>query len=205
MAKSVLIIGAGIAGLAAGCYGQMNGYGTEIFEMGKNPGGLCTAWKRRGYTIDGCISWLVGSAPNNGFYRIWQELGAVQGRSFVNHDEFVRVEGDEGKVFVVYTDPDRLEQHMNELAPEDKDTTSSFISAIRTCTRYDLPVDKAPELYSLADGLKIAGKLPLLKIARKWGRISVQDFATRFRNPFLREAFATVFSSMGRFPMAGMI
>ena len=37
--KSIIIIGAGIAGLAAGCYGQMNGYRTQIFEMDTEPGG----------------------------------------------------------------------------------------------------------------------------------------------------------------------
>jgi len=45
--KSIIIIGAGIAGLAAGCYGQMNGYRTQIFELHYNPGGLCTSWKRK--------------------------------------------------------------------------------------------------------------------------------------------------------------
>lgn len=37
--KSIIIIGAGIAGLSAGCYGQMNGYHTRIFEMSNSPGG----------------------------------------------------------------------------------------------------------------------------------------------------------------------
>jgi hypothetical protein len=31
--ESIIIIGAGIAGLSAGCYSQMNGYPTQIFEM----------------------------------------------------------------------------------------------------------------------------------------------------------------------------
>ena len=62
--KSVAIIGAGIGGLATGCYLQMNGYDTQIFEMHDKPGGLCTAWERKGYTIDGCIQWLIGSSPN---------------------------------------------------------------------------------------------------------------------------------------------
>ncbi len=61
--NSVIIIGAGFAGLSAGIYAQMNGYRTQIFEMHDLPGGLCTAWKRKGYTIDGCIHWLVGSSP----------------------------------------------------------------------------------------------------------------------------------------------
>ena len=36
--KSVIIIGAGIAGLAAGCYARMNGYRTRIFELHDLPG-----------------------------------------------------------------------------------------------------------------------------------------------------------------------
>lgn len=41
--KSIIIIGAGLAGLSAGCYAQMNGYHSQIFEMHNLPGGLCTA------------------------------------------------------------------------------------------------------------------------------------------------------------------
>jgi phytoene dehydrogenase-like protein len=57
----IIIIGAGISGLAAGCYAQMNRYRTQIFEMHNLPGGLCTAWKRNGYVFDGCIHYLFGS------------------------------------------------------------------------------------------------------------------------------------------------
>jgi ribulose 1,5-bisphosphate synthetase/thiazole synthase len=40
MERSIIIVGAGIAGLSAGCYGQMNGYRTQIFEMHTTPGGV---------------------------------------------------------------------------------------------------------------------------------------------------------------------
>jgi phytoene dehydrogenase-like protein len=30
---TIIIIGAGISGLAAGCYAQMNGYRSHIFEL----------------------------------------------------------------------------------------------------------------------------------------------------------------------------
>ena len=63
--KSVIIIGAGLAGLSAGCYEQMNGYKTHIFEMHSIPGGLCTSWKRKGYTIDGCFEFLWGAGPGS--------------------------------------------------------------------------------------------------------------------------------------------
>lgn len=194
MEKSIIIIGAGITGLSAGCYGQMNGYRTSIFEMHDKTGGVCTGWKRKGYTIDGCMHWLVGTSPASSFYRIWKELGVVQGWAIVDHDQFIRIEGEGGRAFTVYADIDRLEQHMKELAPEDKDTIEDFIKGTRACTRMDMPVDKAPELYGLIDGLTMMVKMfPFFRFMKKWGKISTLDFTRRFKNPFLREAFSASF------------
>ncbi|MGE5586324.1 MAG: phytoene desaturase family protein [Bacillota bacterium] len=81
MATSILIIGAGIAGLSTGCYAQMNGFSTQIFEMHDKPGGLCTAWRRKGYTFDYCIHNLAGTAPNSPYYRMWRELGALRSQT----------------------------------------------------------------------------------------------------------------------------
>lgn len=64
--KSIVIIGAGIAGLAAGTYAQMNGYDSVIFEMHDKPGGLCTSWKRKGFTIDGCIESVSSKDVSDG-------------------------------------------------------------------------------------------------------------------------------------------
>ena len=206
MEKSIIIVGAGIAGLSAGCYGQMNGYHTQIFELHDKPGGLCTSWKRKGYTFDGCLHWLVGSGPASNFHRIWEELGAVQGRTMINHDEFMRIEGPDGKVFIVYTDIDRLEQHMLELAPQDKDVVKEFIKGIRTFTSFEPPIEKAPEVYGLVDGLKMMLKmLPFMSAMKKWKRISIQEFAQKFRNPFLREAFPVFFYGFPDMPMIIML
>jgi phytoene dehydrogenase-like protein len=190
MEKSIIIIGAGIAGLSAGCYGQMNGYRTQIFEMHDLPGGLCTSWKRKGYTFDGCIHWLVGSRPGTEFHRIWEELGTVQGRRFVDYEEFIRIEGASRKTFILYTDPDRLEQHMKELSPQDAGLIKELCNGVRLFTRFDLPIDKPRELYGLLDGLKMAFKmLPFMKAFGKYGKTSIQDFSGGFSDPFLREAF----------------
>ena len=192
MEKSIIIIGAGIAGLSAGCYGQMNGYRTQIFEIDNaRPGGLCTTWKRKGYKIDGCIEHWPGTEPGTPFYRFWEELGAVQGRSIVYPDEWSRVEGAGGEVLIFYTDLDRLEQHMKELAPEDTDVIEEFIKAARSTARFkNMPPEKAPEVMGPIDGIKtLFTMFPLLRFAKKWGKMTVQDFAQRFKNPFLREAF----------------
>ena len=157
--KSIIIIGAGISGLSAGCYGQMNGYRTSIFEMHTIPGGLCTSWKRKGYTIDGCMHWLLGTKPGTGNYRIWEELGAIQGRHIIHQEEYIRFEGEEGKVFSVYTDINRLESHMKELAPEDEKVIEEVIKEVRKATRFEIPWEKARELYSSIDGLKMMLKM----------------------------------------------
>lgn len=113
MAQSIIIIGAGIAGLSAGCYAQMNGYKTRIFELHDKPGGLCTAWKRQGYTFDGCIQWLIGSKAGTPMHRIWQELGAAQDRRFIHDDVYQRVVGSDGRAVSIYTDLDRLERQQS--------------------------------------------------------------------------------------------
>lgn len=189
MSKSIIIIGAGIAGLAAGCYGQMNGYETKIFELHDLPGGLCTSWKRKGYTLDGCIQWLVGSSPTNSFYKVWEELGAVQGREMVYQEEFFRIEGKEGKTLIVYADADRLEKHLREIAPEDAKTIEELIKAVRDLSHVQMQIETG-----IINNVKmLVNLLPLLKYFRKYGKLSIQEYAKRLQNPFLRESFAQIF------------
>ena len=119
MEKKILIIGAGIAGLSAGCYGRMNGYDTAIFEMHSAPGGVCTGWVRKGYTFDGCLHWLTGSAPTSPLYRVWQELGAISGKNVTNHEAFCHVVTPSGRRFIQWGDLDRLFEELKTIGPED--------------------------------------------------------------------------------------
>jgi phytoene dehydrogenase-like protein len=191
VAKSIIIIGAGVAGLSAGCYAQMNGYDTRIFELHDKPGGLCTSWVRKGYTFDGCIHWLVGSKPGSRMNRIWQELGATQGRQMVDHEEFLRIVEPDGKTFILYTNVDRLEQHMRALAPVDAKVIGEFCGAIRRFTQMGEAGDGRRGLPA-----KIRSWINMLSLIRtqiKYSRVTVQDFAARFSDPFLHRAFAEAF------------
>ncbi|MCJ7449364.1 MAG: NAD(P)/FAD-dependent oxidoreductase [Bacteroidales bacterium] len=188
--KSIIIIGAGIAGLSTGCYGQMNGYHTQIFEMRDLPGGLCTSWKRKGYTIDGCIGWLMGSGPGYNYYQLWQELGALHGKRIINHEEFLRIVDNEGKALIIYSDLDKLEGHLKELAPEDADEISKLIQLAKTCSTFNPPIKKAPELMGLADLIPFLFKnKQFLKINSKYRNITLQDYVKKFKSPFLRKMF----------------
>ena len=126
----IAIIGAGISGLSAGCYGQMNEYDTRIFEMHTTPGGVCTSWKRKDYVFENCIHFLTGSGPGKMFNSFWKELGALQGKDIINHEEMFRVE-DGDKTLILYSDLDKFKAHVKEISPQD----GPFIEEIVSDTR----------------------------------------------------------------------
>jgi phytoene dehydrogenase-like protein len=207
MDDSVIIIGAGIAGLAAGCHAQMNGYDSQIFELHDLPGGLCTAWDRKGYLIDGCIHYLFGTAPGQPFSQVWEELGMLEGTTIINHDELMRVVDTDGRTFHVYADPDRLEAHMKTLSPEDSDLIESLAGGIRHFMEFDMSImsKKPRSLMSPADWLDfnrevIGYAIPMAK----WGQTSAQELAVRFQDPLLRRAFPQIFGWADIPVMVGM-
>ncbi|MGA1977690.1 MAG: NAD(P)/FAD-dependent oxidoreductase [Bacteroidales bacterium] len=188
--NSIIIIGAGFAGLSAGIYAQMNGYKTRIFELHDKPGGLCTSWKRNGFTIDGCIHWLVGSSPESGMYEYWKEVGLAQGREFIYPDEYMRFEGSDGRNLIIYTDIDRLQKHLIEFSPQDEDTIYEFIRGIRLALNFDQPSKNTPFFKRLSMLARLLYTMTVHgKKLQKWMKTTSADFAGRFRDPILRQAF----------------
>ena len=191
--KTMIIIGGGFAGLAAGIYGRLNGYKTEIYEMHSQPGGLCTAWKRNGYTFDACIHWLVGSSPESNMNSMWIETGIAPGRKFVYAGEYYRAEGADGRTIIFHADPDRLEKHLLEAAPQDKETIKDFIAGIRMCSAFDFPSEKEPFLTRIRKHVKTFFTfMKYGKEFRRWTGITGEEFASRFSDPLLKQAFREI-------------
>jgi phytoene dehydrogenase-like protein len=197
--KTILIIGAGISGLSAGCYAQMNGYQAQIFELHDRPGGMVTAWTRHGYRVDGCIEFLNGSRPGSRFNRMWQELGAVKDRAFVDHDELVQVCSSNGHEMVLYSDLEKLKNHLLALSPDDKSLIIELVDAIRAMAAFDPPLDVNP--YEMM--LELPRFIRWLNTFNKYNRESLSGFALRFHSPFLREAFAHI--QPAELPMGSVI
>ena len=191
--KSIIIIGAGFAGLACGVYGRLNGYKTSIYEMHNRPGGLCTSWQRKGYTFDGCIHWLVGSSPESQHNKMWHAMGIAQNREFVYAPEYARCEGADGRTAIFYSDIDRLEKHLLELSPRDEKVIREFISGIRMCNSLNFPAESEPPLRKLSKMVKVMLFFMLKgKKFTEWTRITGEDFANRFTDPLLRDAFRDI-------------
>ena len=181
--RSVIIIGAGIGGLAAGCYARMSGYEVRIVEMHDRPGGLCTAWRRHGYTFDGCIHNLAGTSDDSLLGPMWRELGLAGRVRMRGYDELVGYDDGAGRRLVLYTDLDLLERHLKKIAPMDTREIERLIAAARRFRDFDLL------------GLMTARPWPRLKAFLRrlpdlvrWGGTTLDAQARRFKSPLLRKA-----------------
>jgi phytoene dehydrogenase-like protein len=191
--KSIIIIGAGIAGLSAGIYAQKNGYSSQIFEMHTQPGGLMTGWKRKGYTIDGCIHWLTGSGKKSSNYQDWRDLGILADDTRVLDPEiFSRFISTDGKKVDWYSDIDKFEEELLRVGPEDYQAIHSFFADARKIRGLSLP--NASDGFSLKllwEGIKGLPKLvAALPVLKKWGPMDMAAFSKSFKSPEIRDLFS---------------
>jgi phytoene dehydrogenase-like protein len=205
MKKKIIIIGAGISGLAVGSYLQMNGYETEIFEQHNLPGGLCTSFKRKGYTFDTCIHWLMGSGPSKNLYEVWKELHAVQGKRFIEWDTYMVIRTDSGEEFTVFTDPDKLETEMLRLGPDDGKMIRIFCRAVKKFSELDFPAgtEKPGFLKNFGMLLRSISLMPLLM---KLGSTDMFSFIDTMKSRVLKDALRKMMGDLDiSFPMIAPI
>ena len=206
MGKSVIIAGAGIAGLSAGYYAQINGYRVSIFEMNSAAGGLCTAYKRMGYTWDLSMHNLNNS-KRGPLYRMWKELGVLNENKFHYHSEMMRVESGE-KRLSFGVDKNKLQEAMLAISPQDSEAIKKYIDLIFGRSMMSAASLKPGILQNPIDKLKIfLAVVPLLPMLVKYGNLTMREYAGFFKDPFLQNAARFVIDSPGwpmlRCPVAG--
>jgi len=204
--KTMLIIGGGLGGLSTGCYAQMNGYDSQIFEMHEIPGGCCTSWvRRKHYTFDCCISWLLGSGAGNEMHQIWLELGAIQGKEIRNFEIFNTIVHPDGRKIHFYSNPDKLQAHLLEISPADEKIIKEFCNGIRQFQKCIAvyPFLKPVGLMGFWERMKMLAKfIPYYNVIRKSITILMTDFSAQCQDPFLRDAFNYIFfERMPNFPV----
>ncbi|MFD3738449.1 FAD-dependent oxidoreductase [Streptomyces sp. CB00316] len=191
----VIVIGAGVAGLSTGCYAQMSGARTRIFEKHVLPGGCCTAWSRDGYLFDYCIEWLIGTAPGNEAHQVWRELGALDGKTVTNFELFNKVEDESGRSVTFYNDPDRLEAHLLAVSPVDAPVIRAFTRDLKRFIAIDLyPFLTAPALRTVRErAATLRTVLPAFRLFWRTAATPMHVFADKFQDPLLRRAFRNIF------------
>ena len=181
-APKIIIIGGGIAGLCAGVYARKCGYRAEVLEMNETAGGLATSWRRGDYKFETCLHWLLGSNPQSPMYAQWQEVFDIGKLTFVNHEEYVRMETEHGEFLSIYTNVDRMEKELLSRAPQDSLEIRRLASTIRRLARLPMPDPTEPWL-TLAHTLRA---FPLL---HQLSNISIEQYGRRFTHPLLRSFF----------------
>lgn len=208
MEKSIIIVGAGIAGLSAGCYARMNGYNAVIYEMNKVPGGLCTAWRKKGYTFDISMHMLTGSVSGP-FHQMWEELGIIGKFKFHFHNHLPQIEG-MGKKLRLTVDRKKFEEALMEISPSDEKFIKEFTRILFGPDLMKAASLNPGELNNFIDKLKsIPSILPLIGYFRKYNKVSLQQFAENFSDPFLKKAVRMLIDAPGwpmpDFPLLALI
>jgi phytoene desaturase len=156
--KSLIIIGAGLAGLSTGCFAQMNGYQSHIFEHHSKPGGVAAAWRRGDYLIDGGIHFVMGYKPGTALYDLFRQLGIVPANRFVDLTAYGRfVHEPSGQSLLLADDLDQWAATLRSLSPADALIVDELITGGRAMQGLDLSevgLGKPPELAGLMDQAK---------------------------------------------------
>ncbi|MDR2569194.1 MAG: oleate hydratase [Oscillospiraceae bacterium] len=196
MSKKVVIIGAGIAGLSAGVYAQKCGFDVTMLESHSMPGGICTSWKRKGYLFEGGMHWLAGSSTTQPMNRMWRHIGALNDNVKISYCEPFIEYNHKGTSIRIYRDVDSTERHFLELSPIDEKEIKSFCNNIRRLKNLVEPITdikgvkvtkKNPQSLSALLSL-----LPVISVMGKYSKVSVAEYATRFKHDGLREMFSAM-------------
>lgn len=192
--SKIIVIGAGIAGLSTAVHAARNGYEVTLLEHHTQPGGVCTAWQREGYTIDGCIHWLMGATPEHPLWRLYEEIGATEGVKFRTVEQYNRfVDEPSGISLNLTRDLDALLAEVEAVSPVDVPIFRELVDAGRD---HDLmaamPID-APELTSVWSWARAAwkGRKDLWFMATH--RESASVLADKVRHPVLRDMLRRMF------------
>jgi phytoene dehydrogenase-like protein len=169
MQQHIVIVGGGLAGLAAGCYARASGFRTTIVEHNIALGGVCTAWQRGSYTIDGCIHWLTGGP----FEALYRELGIVPKVPLRTLELFASYRNIEhGAEIAITRDLEQLARELGELSRDDAAEVDRLVRAAVAFADMEPPLDDPPELAHLKDAL-----------ARVWDLRSQIGALVHYRKP----------------------
>ncbi len=183
----ILIIGGGIAGLSAGIHAQMKGYDCEIIEKNPYIGGECTGWRRGDFYIDNCIHWLMGTKEKTELNQAWREVGALTDDVEIYYPDSFYTSEYRGETVTLWKDLTRTKRELLALSPEDRKQIAIFIRNVKRARGLSMPVQAPPELMTKGQLIRLG--LPMLKmlpILKEYDKITIADYAKRFRHPLLQ-------------------
>jgi phytoene dehydrogenase-like protein len=195
--KNIIIIGAGLAGLATGIYAQMNGYRAHIFEHGNQPGGVSATWKRKGYTIDGGIHFYMGFRSGQPVHDLYRELGIYQADQYQEITTYGRyLDPTSNRTLDLTSDLDRFSAELKAISPNDTDFIDEFIKGAKVFKNAPsfTGLDKPPEMTGFWDTAKMM--LSMGKKIKYYGgryNLPMNEAVKDVKEPWVREILEGIF------------
>ena len=194
--KTIVIIGAGVAGLSAGIYAEQHGFHAILLEKNPSVGGMCTGWYRKGYYIDGCVHWLTGTKEGTYLNEMWKNVDAFKTQDDILYLPSWGTFEYQGQKVTLWTDLERAEREWKELSPVDSKMIHKFFKMVKDFTTVELPLDLPLSMIPLHRKIKLG--LDVLSVWPSYLKtmsMSCEQFASKFKSPVLR--FALVKAQIG--------
>jgi len=205
MNKKVIIIGGGIAGLAAGVYAQKCGFEVTVLESHHTAGGNCTSWKRGEYLFEGGMHWLSGSSEKSLMNKLWRHIGALDDNVKIHYREPFYEYDYQGEKIKIYRNVDATQKYLLELSPADATNIKELCDNIRKVKNLEVPIKNVRGVKS-TNNLKTSAAsmvkmLPAVHIMTTSGKIARDEYISRWKHDGIREMLSLFISEEhGVFP-----
>lgn len=193
--QRMLVVGGGLAGLAAALHARASGFDVDLFEHHTRTGGVCTSWERDGYTIDGCIFWLMGSNPGSELHQLYREVGALDDAELIINDRYnCFIDEATGRRWDWVRDLDDIEAQAVRISPADATAMHELFEGARKLRGFDMPALNAPELMSPRDGIATMWQMRAAIPVMMRGMTPMNEWVRRIHDPFLAFCLANAFT-----------
>src|SRR4030042_961988 len=129
MKYDIIIIGAGLGGLAAGAKLSKEGKKVLLIEQHSKPGGRATTFKRGDYILEVGLHEMDGPSPRDMKTRIFNDLDVTEKVGFLRVPEFYRFINGRYSVTIPH-EPDIAIERLSALFPEDISGIKAYFDQI---------------------------------------------------------------------------
>lgn len=193
--KKVVVVGAGISGLSAAIYSQRNGFDVTLCEQHSIVGGMCTAWRRKGYLFEGAVHWLTGSSPKKPMHQMWKDTGALNESVKIHLPEPFKSAEWEGQTVSFYRDIDKTAEHFLSVSPGDEKQILKMVKDVKSLSVIDRPLSDIRGVKTQRTKRPSAispNMLPGLLAALKLYNMPNAQYMENFKHPAIKWLFNTV-------------
>ena len=101
-------------------------------------------------------------------YSHWQEVFDIGRLAFVDPEEYVRLETEQGECLSIHTNVDRMESELLKQAPRDAAEIRRLASAVRRLAKFSMPLPGEPWP---RNWLTLLRTLPYWPVLRRWSEL----------------------------------